>query len=126
MRVLFTDNEENCSQDKVLMEDREFEAGNILMAVPLDFQEMEEWRKAALYPWEKRPELILQNKEGTVHMTLQLLKREWPETETFQAVLEMGRLLEGTFPVYEQSEVYLMETEKSVIGWLILKMKERE
>ena len=58
MRVLFTDNEENCSQDKVLMEDREFEAGNILMAVPLDFQEMEEWRKAALYPWEKRPELI--------------------------------------------------------------------
>ena len=41
MRVLFTDNEENCSQDKVLMEDREFEAGNILMAVPLDFQEME-------------------------------------------------------------------------------------
>lgn len=62
MRVLFTDNEENCSQDKVLMEDREFEAGNILMAVPLDFQEMEEWRKAALYPWEKRPELILQNK----------------------------------------------------------------
>ena len=59
-------------------------------------------------------------------MTLQLLKREWPETETFQAVLEMGRLLDGTFPVYEQSEVYLMETEKSVIGWLILKMKERE
>ena len=60
-KILYDNEMECCVQDFVSVVPWEFLGGRIAMELPCGFAEMEEERKASYYPYEKRPELILEN-----------------------------------------------------------------
>lgn len=69
-KLIYDGGAEECEQDTVLTEPWEFWDGKILMELPSGFAEMEEERKAAYFPYGKRPEIMMEDREEDVRLTL--------------------------------------------------------
>ena len=126
MKIWFDKEIEGCVQDLVRVVPWEWQEGEIRMELPEDFQEMPQERKEEYYPYENRPETILENTGGTVQLTLQFSDQEMKEEETRSAAEKVHELTEDAFPKYDMSPAYLYEGGKVPVGWFTVKMEDRE
>ncbi len=123
-KILYDNEMECCVQDYVSVVPWEFLEGRIAMELPCGFAEMEEERKASYYPYEKRPDIILENMDEDVRITLQLLEREQGSGDIYDVVYDVSRLIGKAFPEYKQSNLHLSEKGYMPIAWFLLFMED--
>ena len=126
MKIWFDYQTEGCVQDLVRAVSWEWQEGVIYMELPEDFQEMPKERREEYYPYENRPETILENRGGTVQFTLQFPGQEMKVEETRTAAEKVHELTEDAFPKYEMSPEYLYEEGQVPVGWFTVRMEDRE
>ena len=125
MKILFDKETEGCVQDLVQVISWELLGGDIQLELPQGFQEMTPERRSEFYPYENRPEIILEDMESEVQITLQFLDKVMQEKETRTALGMVHELMEDAFSKYEITPAYLFEDGHLPIGWLLIKMKDR-
>ncbi len=124
MKVLYNREAEGCEQDTVSVELWQFQNGKIRMELPSGFGEMEEERKAFFFPYEKRPEMIMEDRDEDVRLTLQFLENQKGDGDVYGAAAGVSRLVKEAFPQYGQSTLHLSEEGQLSAGWFLLYMEE--
>ncbi|MDE6903578.1 MAG: hypothetical protein K2P76_01290 [Lachnospiraceae bacterium] len=125
-KVLFSQDTEGCVQDSVSTVLWIWGDGKCSMELPEGFQEMEERNKEEIYPYEERPEIILEDFQEDVQITVQFFEKELKEAEVRDALSQVFKLTEESFPEYKTSPEYLWEEAGVPIGWFLLTMEDLE
>lgn len=125
MKILFDKETEGCVQDLVQVISWKPLGGDIQMELPEGFHEMTRERKSEFYPYENRPENILEDMESQTQITLQFLNKAMQEKETRVAIGKVHELMEDAFSKYEITPAYLFEDGYMPIGWFLIKMEDR-
>ena len=123
-KTIYDSQAEGCEQDTVLVVLREFWDGKILMELPSGMTEMEEERKAFYFPYEKRPGIIMEDREQEVRLTLQFLEFGQGDGDVYRTAYGISRLMKESFPQYGQSSLYVSEENRIPSGWFLLRMED--
>ena len=97
----------------------------LLANIPDSFQDMEPDKIGLMYPYEERPQIILEDKETDRVCTFSLLERqELPEGQIECAVYEMMEVVRSLYPssILEKPQF----TESRCCGWFSYKMANVE
>lgn len=126
MKLIFDKDEEGSMQDTIGVSSWEAQNGSISLELPEGFADMEEEKKKANYPYEGRPEIILEDEGTNTHITLQFMNKELKAADTLQAAAQVCELTKSAFPRYKTSPEYLLETQGVSVGWFLLYMDDME
>lgn len=126
MQTLFYEDTKGCSQDTVITAQREFSEGKLKIELPAELKEMDDERRAEFYPYEERPDLIFEDEEKLVQVTLQFFDEKMEKEDTYRTILKMQDLIEDAFPKYRQSPAYLFKKGQIPAGWFLMKMEDRQ
>ena len=123
-KTIYDSQAEGCEQDTVSVVPWEFWDGKILIELPSDFAEMDEEGKASCFPYEKRPEIIMEDRDGEIRLTLQFLETAQGDGDVYETAYGVSRLVKKSFPQYAQSLLYFSEEGGLPSGWIFLHMEE--
>lgn len=125
-KKLYSRDTEGCVQDSVSTVLWTWEDGKFSMELPEGVEEMEDQRKEEIYPYEERPEIILEDIREDIQFTLQYFDKTLKETEVREGISKILELTEESFPEYKTSPEYLWEEAGVPIGWFLLTMEDLE
>lgn len=94
----------------------------LMLELPEGFHEMEKERREGNYPLFERPEIILEDEEEKVQLTLQFFDKPMKKEDTKEAVWQIYVLMKEFFMQYPKSPVYLNENDGIPVGWFMMHM----
>lgn len=124
MNLLFDKDAEGSIQDTVKMCTWELLEGKILLELPEGMEKMPAERQEKYYPYEGRPEIILEHMECDVQITFQMLEKKLKPEEVYKAVHEIYKLIDKAFPKYKKTKIYLADDGEVEIGWFLMEMED--
>ncbi|MBO5032837.1 MAG: hypothetical protein J6D08_13300 [Lachnospiraceae bacterium] len=85
---------------------------------------MQEERVHRCYPWEERPDIILEN-DSSVQITAQIIRQKTQAAQIHCAVEGIQKMTESLFPQYRVSPVYICGKGKLPVGWFHMGMPDK-
>ncbi len=123
MNAIFHKDAEGCSQEQVCAFTWTDPKQRLSLVLPEGFQEMEEEKREEYFSMEERPEIIMEDEQGSTQFTLQFLNKAMSREETKEAVRGICELTQKTFVQYKTSPLYLYEKSEIPVGWFCMSMK---
>lgn len=126
MGLLFDQETEGCVQDSVRVFQWTEPGGRLSLELLEGFHDLSGEKREEHYPFDDRPEIILEDTANDVQLTLQFLDKELKPGETRTALLKISELTKNAYPRYQSSPEYLFEKGDILIGWFVLSMEDIE
>lgn len=99
--------------DKKLLFDR-----RLLVELPDSFQSMDKDKIELMYPYDDKPQIILEDKDTSEFCTFSLLKEQkLAGTQVMYAIRSILNVVASLYPSSILKESALVEREKGVCGW---------
>lgn len=124
MKLLFDKEAEGSIQDTVRVFRWETPDGRVSIELPESVSDMQEEKKESNYPYKDRPEIILEDEDSDMQITIQFLEKEMKEEDTRVAAQKVCKLTRAVFPQYKSSPVYVCDEDDITIGWFLLYMED--
>ena len=124
MQMLYDEAAEGCEQDGVDLMKWKFAIANVLLELPVGMKEMEPERQEIEYPYEGRPEIILENPEYDLQLTFSLLDKEMKPEDVRDAIEAVYDLMEEAFPRYRRTQRYVISEIPIPVGWFLMQMED--
>lgn len=123
IRKLFNQKEEGCIQDSVQAVRWKESGERFMLELPQGFHEMTDEKKKAFYPFDNRPEVILEEDGDGAQFTFQFLDKKLKGEDIRKAIGQVRKLTEDTFPEYKVTEEHLNMEGEIIVGWFCVQME---
>ncbi|MGL5437597.1 MAG: hypothetical protein ACRDBO_19785 [Lachnospiraceae bacterium] len=90
-----------------------------LLDMPMDMQEK-------YYPYEQRPEIVISDEDGKIHMTIELIEKKMLPEETGKAANAVRKFAMILYPQNEILPVHLYLGEDISVGWFVIKLENNK
>ncbi|MBD5547930.1 MAG: hypothetical protein HDQ97_11110 [Lachnospiraceae bacterium] len=124
MRTIFDKETEGGMQNALHLVTWKLPDKQFVLELPEGFAEIDEEKKEENYPLSDRPEIILEDEQGEVQLTLQFFYKVMKTDETKGVTEQIHELMENTYVQYPSSQVYLDKNGEIPIGWFLMRMSD--
>lgn len=124
MRTIFDRETQNSGQDTLNLVTWEFHDKQLILELPEGFAQLEDEKREECYPSSDRPEIILENEQGSVQLTLHFLKKEMKKEDTQNVIWQIRELTDNTYVQYQNTPSYLHSDGEIPVGWFLMYMRD--
>ncbi len=124
MKKIFNRETEGCEQDTLNLLTWESPDKQLVLELPEGFVQVEDGKKEESYPSSDRPEIILENKQGGVQITLTFFQKVMKKEDTQDVIEQIREMTENTYVQYPNTPSYLYKNGEIPVGWFLMYMKD--
>lgn len=124
VREIFDRETEGSIQDTLKLFTWESPDKQLVLELPEGFAQLEEEKREESYPSSDRPEIIMENVQGRVQLTLKFFQKVMKKEDTGDTIKEIRKLTENTYVQYPNTPSYLYANSEIPVGWFLMYMKD--
>ena len=126
MKIIFDGETEGSVQDTINLVAWDFLEKQLGFVLPEGFSEMSEEKREESYPLSNRPQIILEDEQRKVQITIHFFHKTMKKEDITGAVEQILELTRKAFAQYEYSPIYLFTDGAVPVGWFLMRMKDIE